>query len=221
MATAVPRGVFISFEGIEGSGKSTQARLLAEQLATEGYRVCLTREPGGTLLGDRIRDLVLDPAHTMMCEMTELLLYNASRAQHLREKILPELDRGSVVITDRFTDSTVAYQGYGRGLDLGMISAMDKIATGGFRPHLTILLDMEVSEGLQRNRDARKLDRFELEDLAFHQKVREGFLDIARKDSERFVIINATASVDEGNRMIAEHAHRAIDEMGVRTERTI
>lgn len=212
MAIAVPGGVFISFEGIEGSGKSTQARLLSDSFEAEGYRVFLTREPGGTMLGDRIRDILLDPRHTMMHELTELLLYNAARAQHLQEKIMPELAAGSVVITDRFTDSTVAYQGYGRGLDISTIYALDMIATGGFTPRLTVLLDMEVAEGLERNREARKSDRFELEALAFHQRVREGFLDIAKSNPDRFVIIDASVSVKDAGSIIRERTHRVISE---------
>lgn len=213
MAREVPGGVFISFEGIEGSGKSTQARLLAESFSKEGYRVFLTREPGGTLLGDRIRDLLLDPAHTMMHELTELLLYNAARTQHLKEKISPELEGGAVVITDRFTDSTVAYQGYGRGVDLSVIYAMDRIATGGFTPRLTVLLDMDVTEGRRRNREAQKTDRFELEDLAFHQKVREGFLKIAGRDPGRFVVINASIPLAEASGIIRQHAHSLVSEI--------
>ncbi len=191
------KGIFISFEGIEGTGKTTQARLLSERLVEKGYEVILTQEPGGTVIGNRIREILLLPEHKEMSYMTELLLYNAARAQHLSEKIIPALNEGKVVITDRFTDSTVAYQGYGRGIDISLVMSIDSIATGGIKPHLTILFDLDVEVGLKRNRGINKVDRLELEDIEFHKKVREGYLHISEKDRERIRIVDASMPVEK------------------------
>src|SRR5208337_1684081 len=132
-------GVFLSFEGIEGTGKTTQARLLSERLAAEGHDVVLTFEPGGTVIGSRIREILLLPEHLEMSAITELLLYNAARAQHLAEKIVPAIKEGKIIITDRFSDSTVAYQCYARGIEMALIMSLDRLATGGLQPDLTIL----------------------------------------------------------------------------------
>ncbi len=186
------KGIFISFEGIEGTGKTTQARLLSERLVEKGYEVILTQEPGGTVIGNRIREILLLPEHKEMSYMTELLLYNAARAQHLSEKIIPALNEGKVVITDRFTDSTVAYQGYGRGIDISLVMSIDSIATGGIKPHLTILFDLDVEVGLKRNRGINKVDRLELEDIEFHKKVREGYLKIAEAEPDRIKTVDTS-----------------------------
>jgi dTMP kinase len=146
------KGVFVTFEGIEGSGKSTQIGLLADHLTTLGRPVTLTREPGGTPIGDQVRKILLDPASKGLDPVAELLLYAASRAQHLREVILPALEKGRVVLCDRFSDATLAYQGHGRGLDIDMIRALDRIVTGGRLPDLTILLDIGAAAGLARAR---------------------------------------------------------------------
>lgn len=186
------KGLFISFEGIEGTGKTTQAKLLAERLASEGRKVVLTHEPGGTSIGKKIREVLLLPEHDSMSHITELLLYNADRAQHLAEKVLPAIKRGEIVITDRYTDSTVAYQGYGRGIDLELLMSIDRIATGGFMPDLTILFDLDVEIGLGRNRGANKVDRLELESIEFHKRVRDGFLKIAADEPERISLVDAS-----------------------------
>ena len=191
------KGIFISFEGIEGTGKTTQARLLSERLVEKGYEVILTQEPGGTVIGNRIREILLLPEHKEMSYMTELLLYNAARAQHLSEKIAPAINGGKVVITDRFTDSTVAYQGYGRGIDIQLIMSINNIATEGIKPHLTILFDLDVETGLKRNKGINKVDRLELEDIEFHKKVREGYLHISEKDRERIRIVDASMPVEK------------------------
>jgi dTMP kinase len=191
------KGVFISFEGIEGTGKTTQARLLSERLADEGHDVVLTFEPGGTVIGSRIREILLLPEHAEMAAVTELLLYNAARSQHLAEKILPAIKAGKIIVTDRFTDSTVAYQCYARGIDMALIMSIDRLATGGLRPDLTILFDLDAEAGLARNRDAKKADRIELEDLAFHKRVREGYLAIAKADPDRVSIVDASLPVAE------------------------
>jgi len=196
MSANLKNGIFITFEGIEGSGKSTQAKMLASGLAASGVEVIATHEPGGTPISDRIRALLLDPGNTDMDATTELLLYAAARAQHLSQKIRPALARGAVVICDRFSDSTIAYQGFGRGIARELLDAVDAVATGHLRPHLTILCDLDVRQGLERNRNARKRDRLELEAVDFHEKVRAGFLALAHDDPGRFHIVDAAKPPD-------------------------
>jgi dTMP kinase len=191
------KGRFISLEGIEGTGKSTQAKLLSDYLKEKGFEVVLTEEPGGTQIGLRIRELLLSVEHKEMTAVTELLLYNASRSQHIREIILPAISRGAIVITDRFTDSTIAYQGFGRGIDQGLIDSIDLIATERLRPDITILLDLDVEIGLKRNRGINKTDRLELEDVEFHQRVRNGYHNLAEKEPERIKLIDASAGIQE------------------------
>jgi dTMP kinase len=188
--------MFISLEGIEGTGKSTQAELLAGHFRKKGFTVVSTAEPGGTRISLRIRELLLSTDNTNMDPLTELLLYNAARVQHIREIILPALERGEVVITDRFSDSTMAYQGYGRGIDEKLIDSLDLIATGGLRPHLTILLDTDVATGLKRNREANKKDRLELEEISFHERVRNGFISIAAKEPERIRLVDCSGDLE-------------------------
>jgi dTMP kinase len=191
-------GPFITFEGIEGSGKSTQIVLLANYLSAHARAVTLTREPGGTLIGDQIRKILLDPANTSLNPRTELLLYAAGRAQHLAELIAPERAAGRIVLCDRFTDATLAYQGYGRGLDLGLIRSLDRIVTDGIRPDLTILLDIDAAMGLARARGRNSRGgleaeaRFENEHLSFHERVRQGYLDLAKQEPDRFRIVDAS-----------------------------
>jgi len=198
------KGKFISFEGIEGTGKSTQAKLLQQSLLGLGYEVILTEEPGGTLISLRIREVLLSVDHTNMKPLTELLLYNAARAQHIEEVILPALNRGAVVITDRFTDSTFAYQGYGRGIDLSLLESIDRIATDGLRPDMTMLLDLDVETGLKRNRRINKTDRLELEDVEFHKRVRKGYHELAAKEPERIKVLDASGGIGELHIVIAK-----------------
>lgn len=196
------KGIFISLEGIEGTGKSTQAKLLSEYLLKKGYETALTEEPGGTLISRQIRKVLLSTKHDRMDYMAELLLYNAARIQHIKEKIQPEIGIGKIVITDRFSDSTVAYQGYGRGISLKLIDALDRVATSGMRPDLTILLDLDVKTGLMRNKKINKVDRLELEDIEFHEKVREGFLELAAMEPERIKIVKASKGIEDVHREI-------------------
>jgi len=192
------RGTFLTFEGIEGSGKSTQIALTADHLSKHGRPATLTREPGGTPIGDQVRKILLDPANTALAPKAELLLYAAGRAQHLAEFIVPELKAGKVVLCDRFSDATLAYQGYGRGLDLELIRDLDRLVTADLRPDLTILLDIDAAAGLSRARGRNSRGgleaeaRFENEHLSFHERVRQGYLDLARQEPGRFRIVDAS-----------------------------
>ncbi len=195
------RGLFFTFEGVEGSGKTTQLRRLSATLRQAGQRVAETREPGGTSLGDAIRSILLATRNLEMVAETELFLYLASRAQLCREWIAPALNAETIVVCDRFADATVAYQGYGRGVDLKLIRTINRVATGGLTPDLTILLDLDPREGLRRVRERGQvslpessLDRLEAEALEFHDRVRKGYLQLAREEPHRFQIIDATQS---------------------------
>jgi dTMP kinase len=189
--------MFITFEGPEGSGKSSQLALLAPFLSARGLDVLVTREPGGTAIGDQIRLCLHDVANTGMAAATELLLYSASRAQLVNELIRPALTAGKVVLCDRFADSTLAYQGYGRGLNLDDLLAITRFATGGLTPDLTFLLDIDVASGLARRRQwGAEMNRLDLEEVAFHERVRHGYHELARAGVARWCIIDADRSVD-------------------------
>lgn len=193
------QGRFVTFEGLDGSGKSTQLARAAAWLAEQGRPVLATREPGGTPLGQAIRSVFLDPRFGEIDGTVELLLVFASRRQHLLETIDPALAHGKSVLCDRFTDSTLAYQGFGRGVDRGRIDAVDTLATGARRPDLTLLFDLPPEEAQRRghapDRDGGA-DRIDLESLAFYTRVREGFLALAHAEPTRFRILDATASAD-------------------------
>jgi len=183
--------LFITFEGGEGSGKSVQAKALYKRLVQSAIPSLLTHEPGGTPFGNKVGRWLKWAEVKDIAPLTELLLFNASRAQLVSEVIRPNLKTGRTVICDRYADSTTAYQGYGRGLDLEVVEAINNAATQGLKPTLTVLLDIPVVEGLARKR-TKKQDRFEQEALAFHQKVRKGYLELAANDPERFLVIDAT-----------------------------
>jgi len=191
---------FITFEGIDGCGKSTQLRMLASELRLRGQEVVSTREPGGTPLGSRIRQLVLD-AEEQVDPLAELLLYAADRAQHVRALVRPALESGHVVLSDRYADATVAYQGAGRGFPDAIISEVVALATGGLMPHLTLIFDLPVDESQRRARrrtnTGRKADRLDTEDAAFHTRVRDAYQRIAAAEPERVRIIDASGSVQE------------------------
>jgi len=194
-------GFFITLEGVEGSGKTTQTALVGEALRNTGHRVMVTREPGGTRAGEAIRAIFLDPAVSLHAA-AELLLVLADRAQHVREKLKPAIAAGEIVLSDRYSDSTTAYQGYGRGLDLKLLDELNRLASDGTHPDLTIVLDLAVETGLERTRervrgDVRGPDRFEGEQVEFHRRVREGFQTIAREQPGRVKILDATAPVAE------------------------
>jgi len=193
-------GLFVSFEGIEGSGKSTQVTLLAQALRSRGHEVILTREPGGTAVGQVLRRLLLESTPSPLAFGTELLLMLADRAQHVQEIVAPALRANKIVISDRFVDSTTAYQGYGRGVELALLAQLNAFACGGCMPALTLVLDLPVSEGLRRVRQRQSgtqgTDRFEAESVAFHERVRAGYLEIARSDPQRVRILDAARPVE-------------------------
>ncbi len=203
-------GFFLVFEGIEGSGKSLQLKFMARHLEARGVEPLVTREPGGTALGQGVRRLLLrdgDP-----CPAAELFLYLADRAQHVEEVIKPALDKGKVVLCDRFYPSTLAYQGYGRGLDLGFIGEANERATGGLRPHAVVLLDLPVEEAMARIR-GRDLDRMEREALEFHRRVREGFLALAREEPGLFLVVNGTRRPEEVFQEVLDGLSRRFPDM--------
>ena len=191
----------ITCEGIEGSGKSTQILHLAAHLRSQGREVIVTREPGGCPIADAIRRILLDPSNQQLCATAELLLYGAARAQHVAEVIRPALAHGAIVLCDRYIDATIAYQGFGRGLDLALIKQLNQVASAGLLPDLTLLFDLPVATGLSRAlaRNAVALEnegRFEAESLAFHERVRTGYLQGASQD-KRFSIVDATGTPEQ------------------------
>jgi dTMP kinase len=205
---------FITFEGIEGSGKSTHARLLVEHLRSLGWDPLATREPGGTPLGEPIRRLLLDVASAPIAPVAELLLYCADRAQHVAHVIAPALAAGRPVVCDRFSDSTIAYQGYGRGLDLALVEAIERHARGDLTPALTFVFDCPASEGLARVRQrSAQTDRMEGAPLAFHERVRQGFLALAAATPERYCVLDSTATVDETQQRVRS---RTLERLGTR-----
>jgi dTMP kinase len=187
-------GLFVCFEGGEGGGKSTQSRLLRDFLVEQGHAVLLTREPGGTEVGQELRRIVLSPETGELSHRTEALLYAADKAEHVDHVIWPALARGEVVITDRYVDSALAYQGAGRDLVLAEVERVNRWATGDLRPHLTVVLDLAPEAGLGRF-DER--DRIEAAGLDFHERVRQGFLDLAAADPEHYLVLDARGSIDE------------------------
>lgn len=190
------KGIFISFEGPDGSGKTTQIKRFAEFLENRGYSVIMTREPGGTRISEKIRSIILDPDNAEMDGMTEALLYAAARAQHVAQLIRPSLEEGKIVLTDRFMDSSIAYQGYGR--DLGdKIRIINEYAVGDTHPDLTFFLDIDPLDGLKRAKNRDELDRLEQESLDFHKAVYEGYLKLSEIYKDRYVHIDASKSVDD------------------------
>jgi dTMP kinase len=202
--TQKPSGIFITLEGGEGSGKTTQARRLCDWLTTQGRPVLHTREPGGTLLAERLRGLLLDHSAETIAPETEAWLILAARRQHVDHVIKPALQQGMVVVCDRFSDSTIAYQGYGRGLDLRVLRTMNKWATGNLIPHLTLLFDVPVRIGLTRRRSQRaSQNRLDREATQFHQKVRVGFRTLAQQEPRRMVVFDASLPLESVQRNVA------------------
>lgn len=190
-------GKFITFEGTDGSGKTTQIKLLEEYLKEKGYEVVLSREPGGTKVSELIRDLILDPANTEIVPLTEMILYAASRAQHVAQVIMPALEAGKIVICDRFVDSSYAYQGCGRGLDLRLIADVNRVAIDGISPDVTFFLDIDPETAIKRRINATGADRIEQEKMDFHKRVYEGYKKMALLFPDRIMTIDAEKPIDE------------------------
>jgi dTMP kinase len=199
--------LFITFEGPEGSGKTTQLQSLAEHLREQGHNVLTTREPGGTLIGDRVRSILLDPVHTEMLPPTEFLLFTAQRAQHVGQVIRPHLAQGGIVLSDRYADSSLAYQGYGYHQDLDLLRVVTRFATGGLLPDLTLYFDLPVEIGLGRKAGGGgdAWNRMERKTIAFHERVRTGYLAMAAQEPSRWVVIDATRDFASVQSIVREY----------------
>ncbi|RJQ32978.1 MAG: dTMP kinase [Actinobacteria bacterium] len=208
------KGFFITLEGLEGAGKSTQMQLLKDHLVQVGWQVVCTREPGGTYIGDEIRDILLDPDNSDLDYRVEALLYAASRAQLVSKTIMPALNEGKIVICDRFIDSSLAYQCYGRGLPLDVVLEFNKWATEAIKPNLTILLDIDVEEGLKRA-TTTQADRIEQEDLSFHQRVEHGYTELAKQYSNRYFIVNANQESTDIHHQITQKVDTLLSKIEV------
>ncbi|MDF1997218.1 dTMP kinase [Peribacillus frigoritolerans] len=193
------RGIFITMEGPEGAGKTTITQMLGKALQQEGYQVLLTREPGGVPISEQIREVILNKDNTAMDSRTEALLYAAARRQHLVEVVMPELERGVIVLCDRFIDSSLAYQGHARGLDIEEVYNINKFAIGDMMPDATLFFDIDPEEGLRRiqSNGEREVNRLDLEALDFHKKVCEGYQFIINRWKERFIIVDAGRTIEE------------------------
>ena len=205
------RGIFISMEGPDGSGKSTQLELLKKYLSDKGYEIIITREPGGTRISEAVREIILNKEYTEMSYMTEALLYASARAQLVSEVIKPAIDEGKAVISDRFVDSSAVYQGMARGLGVENVYKMNEFAIQGVMPDLTIHLDLPAKVGISRKKDQKELDRMELEALDFHEKVAEGYRKLAELAPDRIYTIDATLPIDVIHRLIVEKVDSLLD----------
>ena len=207
--------LFITFEGVEGSGKTSQIQHLKKYLTQKGIPYRVTREPGGSPIGEKVRKILLDPEHREMVPATELLLYEAARAQHVREVLKPLLKKGGIILCDRFCDATLAYQGYGRRIDLKWIARLNRFASQGVKPDVTFLLDcpsvVGLNRAIQRNRTLRqeREERFEKEEIQFHHRVRKGYLAIARKEPHRVKVIDTR----EGEEKVFEKIRKIVDNL--------
>ena len=203
------RGVFITFEGPEGCGKSTHARLLSEFLKKRSYGCVLTREPGGTRCGEKIRRILLHSDGFEISDLAELFLFEAARSQIVGELILPSLAKGKIVICDRFSDATVCYQGYAGGIDLRAIETLNAIAAGGLKPEITILLDVDTVTGLERAK-AKGIDRMEKKELAYHKRVRAGYLKLAKRYPERIRVVRVAGDIDHTQALVRREVELVI-----------
>jgi dTMP kinase len=204
--------MLITFEGVEGSGKTTQVELLAAYLQEKGYKVLKTREPGGTALGEALRRILLQK-DLHVVPLSELLVFMAVRAQHMEEVIMPALARGEVILCDRFADATHVYQGYGRGVDFGIIATLNRLVTKGVTPNLTVLLDCEVTTGFGRKVAAK--DRFEEEEAAFHERIRRGYIELAKEEPKRFFVIDGKGDVKAIHETIRSRVEQLLESHGV------
>lgn len=201
-------GIFITMEGPDGSGKTTQIDLLKKYLEHKGYDIVIAREPGGTTIGEAIREIILNPDYKGMGHMTELLLYASARAQLVNQVIKPALAEGKAVICDRFVESSAVYQGIGRGLGVDTVYEVNNFALGDVKPKLTIFMDLDAEDGIKRKKKQAELDRMEQEDLSFHKRVVEGYRQLAKLYPERIVPINATLPIDEIHSMIVQEVEQ-------------
>jgi len=203
--------MFITFEGPDGGGKTTQLRLLASGLEKRGYSICKTREPGGTAIGDAVRSILLDSANHQMSDRAEALLFNAARAQLIDQVMRPALDQGHIVLSDRFAESTLAYQGYGRGQSLTTLRQVIEFATNQLRPDLIVYLEIDPQLGLRRKAaDASEWNRIEEQTLAFHQAVHQGYLQLASENPDRWLIVDAEESIEQVQQAIWSHVEQLI-----------
>ena len=207
------KGIFITLEGPDGSGKSTQIELLSEYLRKKGYDIILTREPGGTVVSEEIRRVILNPELKEMKDMTELLLYASARAQLVGEVFKPALEQNKAVISDRFIDSSAVYQGIGRGLGVETVYEVNRYALQGVFPDLTFLLDLDAEEGIKRKKQQAELDRMEQQDLAFHQRVAMGYREIAKRDPKRIISLDGTLPREVICDMIREKVEEKLSEL--------
>lgn len=207
------KGLFVTFEGVDGCGKSTQVQLVTERLLFEGYPVVRTREPGGTPLAEKIRSLLIDPDNSEMVHGCELLLYLAARAQHVQERIVPELNNGSIVICDRFQEATFAYQGFGRGLPMQKLQMLNEFATGGLSPDLTFLFDIPVEKAMLRMSAMHKVkDRLELGGAPFFERIRQGYLQVAKESPGRCIVLDGDLPREKLAETIYETIEKKIKE---------
>lgn len=195
------KGILITFEGPEGCGKSTQSKLLYEYLKTNSYNCVYTREPGGTRLGEKVRQVLLHSKDINITDLTEVFLFEAARAEIVKKAILPNLKKGRIIICDRFSDATIAYQGYGGKVSLKMIKALNNIATGGIKPAMTILLDVDTITGLKRARK-KGIDRMEAKDIAYHKRVRAGYLTMEKREPERIKVVRVQEDLHTTQKII-------------------
>lgn len=203
------RGIFITFEGPEGCGKSTQSKLLYDNLKRRGYDCVYTREPGGTTLGEKIREVLLHSDRVRISDLAELFLFEAARSQIVKEVIAPALKAKKIIICDRFSDATFSYQGYGGKIPIEIIKALDHVATGGLKPDLTLLLDLDTLTGLRRARH-KGTDRMENKDLAYHKRVRSGYLDLAKRHHKRIKKIEVAGAIEKTQGLVRREVERVI-----------
>ena len=206
---SLKHGIFITFEGPEGCGKSTQSKLLYDELKKRRYDCIYTREPGGTNLGEKIREVLLHSGRVMISDLAELFLFEAARSQIVKEVIVPALKAGKIIICDRFSDATFSYQGYGGKVPVEIIRALDHVATGGLKPDITILLDIDTLTGLKRAQH-KGSDRMEKKDLGYHKRVRSGYLDLAKRHHKRIRVIRVTGSIEKTKGRIWREVERVL-----------
>ena len=208
-------GLFITMEGTDGAGKTTQIKLLEEYLTGKGFKVVCTREPGGTPISEKIREIIIDKNNSEMTDMTEALLYAAARAQHVNDVILPTLKEGGIVISDRFVDSSIVYQGFARSIGERLIKNINKYAVGDLEPDITFFLKLKPEDGLKRKREQAELDRLEAEKFSFHQRVYDGYVRLSKRCKNRIQVVDALKSVEEIHNEIVKGIDNLLEKNGI------